>query len=115
MGSFRKLFAFTKKEIDQIFGHVVLRKKQHGFKLLQVSYPQLPEDVQKSLTPGKLLIITPRASGKAHERNLIRRRAKEVFYQEKLFSKPVISILIASSNAPRASFDDLKKLLLENI
>ena len=71
MGMFRKLFSFSKKEIDQIFSHAGLRKKQHGFKLLQVSFDTLSEEVQKTLIPGKLLIITPRSCGKAHERNLI--------------------------------------------
>jgi len=112
---FRQLFSFSKKEIDQIFSHAELRKKQHGFKLLQVSFDTLPEELQKVLVSGKLLVITPRSSGKAHDRNLLRRRAKEIFYSEKLYLKPVISILIVSRFVSKISFDTLKEFLLKNI
>ena len=38
---------------------------------------------------GRILVITPKKMGTAPKRNLIRRRLKALFYEEKLFEKRI--------------------------
>lgn len=67
---------------------------------------------EPSTEHGKLLIITPRASGKAHERNRIRRRIKNIFFQENCYKVPHTWILIVGPKAKSISFDGLKKFMV---
>lgn len=112
MIKFKKLFSFSKKEIDHFWPKTTLKKRTLGLKLLQAASDQPKTEPAQ---PGKLLIVTPRRMGKACQRNRLRRQVKEIFFQEKLFEKPVISILIAGSNAVNLNFDELKKFLIESI
>ena len=113
MIEFKKLFSFKKREIDQAFNKAKFKAKRLGFKLLQA----VPEQAQPNQMPnhGKLLIIISRASGKAHDRNKIRRQIKAIFYEEKLYQKPIASILIVYKEAMQLSFDEIKTFLKETI
>ena len=44
----------------------------------------LPRDSDSSRLPGRILIITPRKVGNAPQRNLLRRRLKAIFREEKI-------------------------------
>jgi len=103
---FKKLFSFKKKEIDQAFSHAKFHAKMPGFKLL------------KSFSTddfGKLLIIIPAAAGKAHDRNLIRRQIKSIFYEEKLYQNQHVFILLVYKQAIDLSFEEIKKFMLESL
>ncbi len=106
MISFRNLFRFSQKEVSFTFDHILDKQYYRGLKLLKSSPPTV------DLPHGKLLIITPRAAGKSHERNLIRRQLKNIFFQEQCYLAPFIWIVIVSPKAKTISFDALKKFLV---
>ena len=80
--------------------------KEKGLKLLQA--PATKEF-------GKILIIIPKKSGKAFQRNLIKRRLKAIFYEEKLFETPSIYIIFVYKTAIELDFQDLKNFLVKNL
>lgn len=111
MTIFRKLFTFSSPEISCTFKHARAKKYGTGLKLLLA-----PADCSSVVTQarqpyGKLLIVTPRTSGKAHDRNLVRRQVKAIFYEEKLYDAPAIWVLLVRKQAMDLSYDDLKKFL----
>lgn len=115
MTIFRKIFAFTTQEISCIFKHAGAKKYHTGLKLLQAPVNCSPI-IQSAKNPyGKLLIVTPRACGKAHDRNRIRRQIKAIFYEEELYQAPAIWVLLVRKQAMDLSFDDLKKFLVNTI
>jgi ribonuclease P protein component len=60
---------------------------------------------------GRILVITPRHIGKANKRNLIRRRIKSIFYEEKLFEKNLDCVVIAKKAGLELPFVKLKELV----
>jgi ribonuclease P protein component len=103
----RSLFLFTKPQIDCAFQHARLKKYLNGMKLLQAPASCKGND------QGSLLIMIPRASGKAHDRNLFRRRVKAIFYGDKLYTIPSTWILLVQKQAIDLSFDQIRKFLME--
>jgi ribonuclease P protein component len=108
MVKFRQLFSFQQKEIDAAFKNSKPKGSIAGLKLLISQPSSKPQH-------GKLLIITPKASGKANQRNLLRRRIKSIYYEEKLYTKPIIAILLVYKEAPKLSFEELKNFLSKNL
>lgn len=105
---FRLLFSFSKRDIDYAFKHASLKKKTPGLKLL---YAPLPPTEKEKPKYGKLLIVIPRTSGNAVQRNMVRRRLKAIYYEEKLYETPLITILLVRKQAMQLSFDQLKQFL----
>lgn len=62
---------------------------------------------------GRILAITPRRIGNAPERNKIRRRLKALYYELGLYQKGLDCVVIVKKEGGRASFDQLKLLLLK--
>lgn len=86
----------------------------HLFRTAKRSYKARGLEIRcapKSSDHGKILIVTPRASGSSVQRNLIKRRIKSIFYQEKLFERPVDSIVFVYAQAQKLTFQDLKDIL----
>lgn len=106
----RSLFSFSQQEVDCAFQHAQTKKYFHGIKLLTS-----PEACLLGGQHGKILIIIPRSSGKAHDRNLFRRRIKSIFYAEKLFRVQGVWILMAQKRAMSLEFDLLKNFLVSTI
>lgn len=106
ISAFRQLFAFTNPEVTAAFAHARRAGKTYGLTLLHS-----PD----ATAPGKLLIITPRASGKAHERNLLRRRVKHIFYTNRLYAASGRWILLVYRQAQLLSYQDLTKFLTHAI
>lgn len=106
MIKFKEIFSFSKKEIETSLKSAKIVCKEGGLKLLQAP-------ATKDF--GKLLVIIPKKSGKAFERNLIKRRLKAIFYEEKLFEKPLVYIIIVYKAAMDLNFQDLKKILIKNL
>lgn len=111
---FKTLFSFKKKEIDAAFKSARMRQQTRGLKLLQAPFADVVRrsgTKEDRPTHGKLLIITSRAVGKAHDRNRIRRQLKAIFYEEQLYTQPIISILIVYKQALELDFNQLKRFL----
>lgn len=104
MKTVRSFFSFSQTEIKTAFDQARLVKKGPGLKVLQAP----TSDDAKT---GKLLIIIPKVVGKAHDRNKLRRRMQSIFYEERLFEKPVITILLVYKTAMSLSFEEIKGFL----
>ncbi len=124
MINFKDLFRFSQKEVSSLFKNATLKYSWRGLKLLQAPLDffaskqeadKLSSDPTSNHRFGKLLIITPGSSGKAHQRNLFRRRVKNIFYTKKLYLYPTNSVLIAYKNAMVHDFDHLQEFLIKNI
>lgn len=102
---FRSLFSFRRKEIDLLFSASRLVKKNSCFKLLLAG---------TSDKHGKLLIIIPGSTGKAHKRNKVRRQIKSIFYENKMFLKNKIYILIVYKSALELEFGEIRDFLIKN-
>jgi ribonuclease P protein component len=106
MNLFKSLFSFSKKEIAEVFKRTKLIYQNQSIKILKCN---------ETLEHGKILIITPRTSGKAHDRNLFRRRVKAIFYEEKLYENKYNFVIIAYKNLPELDFETLKTTLMGSI
>jgi ribonuclease P protein component len=99
-----KISKFTKREIDYLFCNA-RRVVRNQFCTILVAKRQ-KEDF------GRVLVVTSRAVGNAPERNLIRRRVKSIFYEEKLFTRDFDCVVIAHKKMVSISFEQLKKILV---
>jgi len=95
---------FTQKEASELFKRAYAIARNVAFNLLVA--PR-----QKSF--GRVLLVTPHRIGNASQRNKLRRRAKAIFYEEKLFEREHDCILIFKKGAANMSFDQLKQYILE--
>ncbi len=102
-GIAKKLSKFTQREIDHLFKHArrVLRNASCTILL-----------APRQADFGRVLIVISRKVGNAPERNLIRRRIKSIFYEEKLYERPFDCVIIAQKKMVELSFDQLKELVL---
>lgn len=78
---------------------------------LDIRYRQ--RDPKSSCLPGRLLVITSRKIGNAVKRNLLRRRLKAIFYEEKLFSYSYDVVIYSRKCSTDLSFQELKSILLQ--
>jgi ribonuclease P protein component len=108
MKNFSTLFHFSRSEITRFFSRAQLKKKTGGLRLLQAQ-PEAPIEF------GKLLIVTPRASGNACQRNRLRRRLKAIFYENQLYLHKVISAVLVYKQAQELSFEQLSSFLMKHI
>jgi ribonuclease P protein component len=117
MINFKDLFRFSQKEVSYLFKNATIKCSWRGLKLLQTPPDSLGpiDNANVAGRFGKLLIVTPRSCGKANQRNLFRRRIKDIFYTNKLYLHPVNSVLIAYKNAMTHDFDHLQEFLIKNI
>lgn len=111
---FTQLFALSSAEITVAFQATQLCGKADGLKLLTAPYSAMTS-VMELLPYGRMVVITPRAVGKAHLRNKIRRQLKAIFYEEKLYEKAQIVIVLVYKPAINLSFDELKSFLVTNL
>ncbi len=99
----KRFSKFSKQELDTFFKQAKAVYKDQAFTILKqpVNY-----------TFGKLLLVVPKQYGNAPERNLIKRRLKSIFREEKLYEKPSIIAFILRASAKKLSFNDLKRICL---
>jgi ribonuclease P protein component len=62
---------------------------------------------------ARVLIIASRKVGNAPERNLMRRRIKSIFYEEKLYDQKFDCAIILQKKSLDLTFDQLKELILK--
>jgi ribonuclease P protein component len=100
----RTLSSFTKTEVKTLFdtSHTVLKKEGLIIRL-----------APRTKDFSRILIVIPKASGKAAQRNRIRRRIKSIFYEERLFERNQDCIVLVGRQAIALSFSDLKNLMLQ--
>ncbi|MCK4264841.1 ribonuclease P protein component [Candidatus Babeliales bacterium] len=108
MVKFKDLFSFKKKEIDKVFEAALRKTSMLGIKLLF-------SPANKNQKHGKLLIIISSLSGKAHERNKVRRQIKNIFFEEQLYTVPGNWILQVYKEAMNLNFNQIRNFLLNNI
>lgn len=128
MVQFSQIFHFSRSEVSLLYSKAKLKKKVLGLKLLQAPLsflcsPTLDQSIKdqsaqsqaSNVNHGKLLIVIPRAFGKACKRNRFRRQVKAIFYENKLHQHMVASILIVYRQAQDFTLEQLKDFLLTNI
>jgi len=103
----RKIGTFTKKEIAELFKNAKRMRRSPYVDILCA--PVTDRDF------GKILVITSKKVGKAHKRNLIKRRLRSIFYEEKLYKHLYDCIIIIKKEALTCKFDQLKLILQESI
>lgn len=102
MISARLLTQWTRPEIDQLFA-TAKRIVSHPTCDIKIA--------QAHKSYGRLLIIIPVSVGKAHERNLMRRRFKALFYEQRLFEKGYDWIVFVKKPAVKMPFSELSLLV----
>ena len=100
---FKKMSKFTKREIEALFKNARRVLKHQACTILLA--PRCADF-------ARILIVASRKVGNAPERNLVRRRIKAIFYEEKLFEAAFDCIIILSHKSVDVPFDQLKNLLL---
>jgi len=112
----KKLHTFSRKEITWILQQNAVKKYNTGLKSIQFPIPPVSENLPAGVplpTHGKLLIITSRKSGKAADRNRIRRRLKAFFYQEKLYTQLLYTVIFVHPFAMKLTAQELRTYLLK--
>lgn len=102
--SLRLLTKFTQQEVRNLFKNSRTKVREHGIDVRLTK--------QSLAAYGRVLIVIPRTFGNAVKRNLMRRRVKSVFYQEKLFLKGFDSIVLINNRAAALSFIQVQDILL---
>jgi ribonuclease P protein component len=100
---FKKLSSFKKSEIQALFKTARTKIYNHGFTI---------KIAPKQSEIGRILVITPRKVGNAPQRNLIRRRLKAIFFEEKMYEKPYDCIVFVTPAAVAVPFSVIKELLI---
>lgn len=106
MPKISKFFLFNKREIAQLFRTARRVARNSSFDLLAAP---------RKHDFSRILIVTSSAVGTAPERNLFRRRIKEIFYTNKLYEKRYDYIIIAKKEAIAFDFDQLKELFISTL
>jgi len=99
-----KISKFTKREIDYLF--------QHARRIVRNQFCTILVAPRQKSDFGRVLIVVSRQVGNAPERNLIRRRIKSIFYEEKLFAFDLDCVVIVYKKMVTLPFDQLKTLLV---
>ena len=100
----KNLSKFSKKELDTFFKHAKRVYKDQAFTILTYKTEQ---------NFGRVLLVVSKKYGNAPERNLIKRRIKSIFREEKLYEKRYDTAFIIRPAAKTWSFEELKKLCLK--
>lgn len=103
MPKVRALTQLSRLEIEQLFKKARTKFKKNGLEIRLAP---------RSLDYGRLLIVIPKKSGKAAQRNQIRRRIKSIFYEEKLFEMSFDWIIFVRKEGINLPFNVLKEILL---
>ncbi len=98
----RHITQWTKKEIDTAFR---ASTRRYQSPLFDIRIAPRQHEI------GRVLIITPRASGNAPERNVFKRRVKSIFYTEKLYELPFDWIVLTKKST--VCYETIKKAFLD--
>ncbi len=101
-----ELFSFKKSAISRLF--------KQANRIYKSNIVDILSD-KKAFSFSRALIITPKRIGNAPKRNLLKRRARAIFYEEKLYLLPVDLVIILKKTLPTVSFAELKKHIIAAI
>jgi ribonuclease P protein component len=99
----RSLTKFSRQEIKFLFENAKKFSSCSAFVLLRA---------QQQTSLGRVLVVSPKKIGSAPTRNLLKRRVRDIFLHEKLYTKGFDWVLIARKQATVLSFTELQKKLL---
>lgn len=99
---FRLVSSFKKQEIQALFKAARTKISSHGL-IIKVA--------PKQSEYGRILVVTPKKMGNAPQRNLLRRRLKSIFFEERLYQGPYDCIVFVLHEALAVPFSTLKELL----
>ncbi|MBI2353049.1 ribonuclease P protein component [Candidatus Dependentiae bacterium] len=99
----KKISKFSKKELDTFFKKAKCLYKNQALTFL--IHPKMAQF-------GRILISIPKKYGNAPERNLIKRRLKSLFIEEKWYEKPYDFAFMVKPQAKDLSFAQLKEIML---
>lgn len=100
----RQMTLWSRKEIEILFKQAKRVYKNSGLDILVT--PRSHHDY------ARLLIIIPKRVGNAPQRNLLRRRIKAIFFENKLFSGNFDWLFIVKPSLSLVSFATLQELIL---
>lgn len=103
MSTFKSLSSFKKKEIQDLFKTA---------RIILVDKGLVIKTAPKIGSSARILIVTPRKSGNAPQRNRIRRRLKALFYTHKLYQGQRDYLILVSAQAMALSFNQLEKIII---
>lgn len=98
----KNISSFTQQDIAHLLKNSHVKARVPGLRVLLA---------HATFNYGRILIITPRQSGKAVFRNKIRRRLKSLFYEQQFFIHGYDCVVIVKKEGITTSFEKLKKLL----
>lgn len=98
----RQITIFSRRELQELFARAKPVFSHEAF-TIRIS--------RATGIIGRMLIITSTKMGNAPERNLIRRRLKAIFYQEKLYLLPYDWIIYCKKTILSLTFSELKVLI----
>ena len=101
-GIARAITSFTSKEIRKLIYQARPVYTGNG---LDIKVMPIKE------TFARILIVTPRKIGSAPQRNLLKRRIKSLFYEEKYYEQPFCVVVFCKKGSADLSFDQLKGIL----
>ena len=100
----KNLSKFNTNEVKAAFKNVKYSKHIGGLKFLLSPH---------SSDFGKILVIAPKKIGNSPKRNLLRRRIKSIFYENKLYISKYNWIVLTSRESTKTSFEQLKKIIFD--
>lgn len=98
----RHLSSFTREEVNALFSHARAKVKVPGLRILRAP---------ASLSFGRVLIVIPRKVGNSPERNLIRRRVRSIYREDRLYTYGYDCILLVRPECRSLPFHELRRLL----
>lgn len=132
---------FTRSEIDLLFQHGKTVYKSKEFVILTApcfTFKQsncspiaatgiadhkpnaeiaCPENIKRETLQetGRILLITSRKVGNAPQRNLLRRRGRAIFYEERLFELGKHCVVIFKAPAKELTYQQFKEILVKSL
>lgn len=106
--SFNTVFSFNQKEVSGLFSAAKLALRMPGITVLAA-----PTEEEYQL--GKVLIITSRKSGKAVQRNKVRRRMRHLFWKHQWFASGYSFVIITYKQIHQFSYDELESIFKKMI
>jgi ribonuclease P protein component len=98
----KKLSSFTRTEVTLLFKNARAKVKLPGLRILRAP---------ASGTRGRALIVTPRKVGNAPERNLLRRRIKAIYRENKLYAYPYDCVFLLGKECLLIPFEELSRII----
>jgi ribonuclease P protein component len=104
----KNLCSFSQKDAQNVLKNGSFLARIPGLKIIETPFGE--KSVPTS-PHGRMLIVIPRKVGPACTRNLIRRRIRALYFEEKLFSRTCATSIFVYPEARSYSYKQLKEFL----